>query len=732
MSKERSTTKLIMALCSVLILGIAGCTGDDGARGPAGTAGPPGTPGGGGTPGTDGSPGTLGQLRPTVTVTDAYIGPDNRPVVEFEVETITPWGSFAWAPPPASVEFTIARLVPIGGAYHSWQSYLTSASGNNTPQPGLLQASQVRGNHAQGTWEALGGNAYRYTLPVNVTQIPSHYSAPGSGFTVDDWPAYSPADTHRVVVLLRPGSTWDAAYHFLDFVPTGDAPALKRSVATASCNGCHDNLSAHGNNRIGVETCSNCHNQFTLGGYTGQPVDLAYLGHELHSAGGIAQTEQFLRPRWTGVGFPRDIRTCESCHNPTAAPGAELVYAQASVEACASCHDNDAGHLSPRARGFYPGDAHWKNPATTCTGCHNATHATHSVAIMHQDPARQFARDGDLHYQIEAMDLVGSNLTVDWRLLHAGNPVVAGVDGWGMTATLRIGWLDDGGDFSHSNPSSTRPGAPLEIGIAASITAGTTTQTGGLYTTEVDLSSAGFSDNLVATLGGNVSATGFAQLVAANGIFHLTENRRQIVSLAQCSTCHEDRHSVFNKHGGARHNDPRQCVMCHNNNSTDAARRFAVGRVNPPVGDIAVEAPTNFMVMIHSIHGAKPDYALPGNGLTAWSTWGDLRYPAQLANCSQCHVGDSYRLDNLGPRGTTIDSLAGTENPFAVDLHLKTTAATAACGSCHDDRPAREHMRLMGGNLSISQTDIDATVYETCSTCHGAGRSADVRLVHGL
>ena len=46
-------------------------------------------------------------------------------------------------------------------------------------------------------------------------------------------------------------------------MPSGGPPEIKHSVATESCNSCHGEVTAHGDNRIGIETCiqacSSCH-----------------------------------------------------------------------------------------------------------------------------------------------------------------------------------------------------------------------------------------------------------------------------------------------------------------------------------------------------------------------------------------------------------------------------------------------------------------------------------------
>ena len=711
---------------------LSGCLPSDGSSGSRGATGETGDPG---PPGTDGSPGTVGEVRPSVTVTDAFIS-DNagQPVVEFEVTAQLPPGASPFEPPPGNLEFTVARLVDKDG-YQTWQSYLTTEVDPTAPRTGnfaRLQADQVRGDHPEGVLESLGGNQYRYTYPVNVNDVPAEYQNGVEPVSADDWVDASEIDLRRFVVLLRPGSNWDAAYDYMD-VGMGES---KDSVASASCNNCHDNLAAHGNNRIGVQTCSNCHNQFTFSSFTDDPnaVDLAYVGHEIHSGGGILRVEddedeqpvRLLRDRWTGVAFPSDIKTCSACHDASEAVRAEHAFEKPSVQACSSCHNNDQ---YTGADPTFPPAGHWKDTDRACVNCH-APGTEVPADVVHVDPARQFARDGDLRYVIDSATLMGDTLTVEWRALYDDTAIVHGDNGWtfGPSFSLRVGWFDT--DFTHSDPDSSRPGHPVEIGNPHDGNhAG-----GGLYVTTVDLSGKGQDGDLYVSLGGRIDSADHEELVASNAIWVEGEGRRQVVTNATCTTCHEDRHGVFNKHGNNQHNNVQQCILCHNNNSTDWARRTADGRAEPPVGSLDVEAPTNFMVMIHKLHSADGNYALPGFPAGSWSDWGDLRYPTSTANCTQCHEGDTYYpvARTLEPRGTTVDSREGSTD---VDTHWKTSAAMAACSSCHDSRDAEEHMKQngsVGGDHPEEQPTIDGSTWETCSTCHGPGRTADVRTVHGL
>jgi len=57
------------------------------------------------------------------------------------------------------------------------------------------------------------------------------------------------------------------------------------------------------------------------------------------------------------------------------------------------------------------------------------------------------------------------------------------------------------------------------------------------------------------------------------------------------------------------------------------------------------------------------------------------------------------------------------------------------CSTCHTSVAARNHMLTSGGSFgAIKDADsrISSAPVEDCGTCHGPGRSADVKTVHGI
>ena len=87
-----------------------------------------------------------------------------------------------------------------------------------------------------------------------------------------------------------------------------------------------------------------------------------------------------------------------------------------------------------------------------------------------------------------------------------------------------------------------------------------------------------------------------------------------------------------------------------------------------------------------------------------------VEYPGDLRNCEACHVNNSQQLP-------TPDGLLPQITPnFWWD---PIEPAGAACLSCHDSDDATSH--------AYANTTF---IGESCSTCHGVGKSESVDKVH--
>jgi OmcA/MtrC family decaheme c-type cytochrome len=214
--------------------------------------------------------------------------------------------------------------------------------------------------------------------------------------------------------------------------------------------------------------------------------------------------------------------------------------------------------------------------------------------------------------------------------------------------------------------------------------------------------------------------------------------RRDVVDTANCLRCHK----TFAFHGGARSDNVKLCIMCHN--PAQAVRTGTDGSTGTE--------PVDFKFFIHGIHSATYKYGT--------LDFTDVGFPGVLNNCLGCHKKDTYYpVDQTQVAATSIDAgassstlLSGYDNPAQ---HVAITANAGACGSCHVDKTAQTHMKQNGAIVITDQFPAGlqymaqnvlsgAPLYikdakgmtkpqyqtETCDVCHGPGTTADTKVVH--
>jgi OmcA/MtrC family decaheme c-type cytochrome len=178
-----------------------------------------------------------------------------------------------------------------------------------------------------------------------------------------------------------------------------------------------------------------------------------------------------------------------------------------------------------------------------------------------------------------------------------------------------------------------------------------------------------------------------------------TEPRKQVVSEMKCNNCHGEL---------AFHGDQRTtvegCVVCHNPNTTDAARR--------PTANLLPAQSVDFKTMIHRLHSGhelEHEYTVYGNGNVAHD-FTKFGYPGDRRDCNACHVGNSQQLP-LRP------GMLPVQDPR--QLIPVMMPETAACTSCHSSRAAKSH--------ALANTTV---LGESCAACHGPNADRSVDRVH--
>jgi OmcA/MtrC family decaheme c-type cytochrome len=292
------------------------------------------------------------------------------------------------------------------------------------------------------------------------------------------------------------------------------------------------------------------------------------------------------------------------------------------------------------------------------------------------------------------------------------------------------------------------------------------------------------------TKNANVSAKGglvrnaVLQKMGAAGV----APRRTITATAKCAACHEQLGTDPSFHGGAR-NDPTACDICHNANKTSSgwsanASTFIHGihgssKRSVPFMWTAVSATDNYSKIgypgllkdCNQCHlpntvnfGANGGTALTPNLLwptaaagtisTTSSTWRNSPYATAGVNYGNFFAYTpegstvaAYTPATAGlPTATAgVVTVAGTavaahvagvggESVVADPATLVNSPISSACFACHDTANAQTHIRSNGGKLYEPRANVTSggkfVNGEDCLTCHGAGRIADVAIMH--
>ncbi len=737
-------------LLSGLVL--AAVTAAAGCRGPRGRQGEPApTP----TPGNEGAF--------DITLTQATVGSAGTVYVDFAV---TDADGLPRTIDGIQTFWTLAILeedTAVGT--HRWRSFITrhvtsSSTGDETDQPTNDPAPAIAD---------LGGGSYRYAYSV---PLPSGYDANAT---------YRAAMWARRPLPPEAEDTYEVENNHLDFVPSGGAAVSKEVVVTEACNVCHDRLAIHGGVRTDIELCVTCHNpglfdpdsDDTAQTETMNLLDLGPMAHRIHmgielpsmaiaqSAGVLGwsyeifgfnnsrhvyaetiddNTDAGTKPQIEGVGFPRDIRGCEACHQ-----GTEALRYTTSVDrrACQSCHDRtwfgDPGATPPRMLPHTAGPVLDDSACQTCHPADSGEEFDPSVIGAHTDPLKSTQLRG-LHVEVNDVAIAGTGLSVTFTVENAddGSPILAlptnlstlAITLSGPTeeyefrnfhrADVRATAVFDAGSGTYTALVPPRPASDPYFPSGTAIPPGAT----GTFALAIDARRS-------VPLAGDGTVT---EPPDTNAVTYFTasgtgtpEPRRQIVEQARCLACHD----VLLLHGGQRR-DVEYCVVCHNPTQTDWGRRPKVGgAVNiGATEDLIEERTVDFKRLIHRIHTGEnlertDPFVVYGFGASV-NDFSGIRFPGNRARCGNCHLPDTWLIESIPD--TAQPTVA---NETSTPLHGTSAAhpladpevpkIQAACLSCHDSDAAWVHAQL---------NTLDGE--ETCIICHGEGRTAAVGLVHDI
>ncbi len=604
----------------------------------------------------------------------------------------------------------------------------TSASGT------VLGTLQQPGADSGGTRTALAtAGQYQYIFK---TLAPSGFDATAT-HTIGVY------GSRNLTTYNLPTNYASATYNF---VPNGTKVAKTRDVIeTASCNTCHDQLSAHGGPRRGMNMCVLCHTPQNMDPNTGDTLDSKVFFHKLHmgaslpsvvagETGSCANASCTTAPyipainshgtfNYSTVIFPAtpsDPRDCQVCHSQsTGATQKTAFMTNPTRVACGSCHDN----VNFATGANHPGGPQFDD--TQCSTCHipQGTDFDASILGAHVVPTSSSLLSG-LNVTITKVTggTAGTAPTVYFTVLNNAKAPVPLSQLSSISFTMAGPTTDYGYTIFGTNTST--PGYVTESAAKASCdNNGNCIYT---FTNIVPPKSTGThaigveareTQTIMADTAGTQSITYGAPNVVA--YFSVDGSkvapRREVVALANCNGCHQ----TLQVHGALR-NNTEYCVMCHNPSNTDASVRASA----PAPYSTQPAQGINFNLLVHRIHyginmqAANRTYAVVGHGGSV-SDFSSILFPAMgptgsatdTANCSLCHVNSTEQNDLILAGLHAVTDPQGPINPIQ--------PFSSACTGCHVDIPSAVH--------TLTNT---TTLGEACAVCHSSGAIEAVSAVH--
>jgi len=620
-----------------------------------------------------------------VTVKSASIAKDGTIVAQFAITDSNGAGldnTGVLTAGPVSMSF-VAAYIPAGQTqYTAYTTTVDKATVNTNP-------SQTQaGTDTGGTYALVdaASGTYNYTFG---TKAPTTFDATVT--TTIGVQASRSLTAYGYPTAFTSNTTYN-------FVPNGSAVKVVRDIVSeTACNGCHNPLAEHGGARTEIKYCVLCHTPQSTNPDSLNTVDMKVFIHKLHMGSSlpsvIAGTPYWVEHRgaredFSTIVFPQDIRNCTKCH--AAGPTQSNYWAtQPSSAACGSCHDNV---------NFATGVNHAGGPQsddTQCNVCHQSTMHTEfdaSVPGAHTVPNNSTALPGIVLKILKVTGATpGNAATVQFQVNDkSGNPVdITKLTTFSMVITGNN--IDYGIQMARTAEKPvTQAGATLSGGTSGIYTYTMATKipatATGSYTISLEAA------NTVTLLAGTTAQqTATDEAIPYEFYFSVDSTpvyaRRVVVSIANCSNCHQNLGFV---HGGSRGNT-QECSMCH----------------NPTLTDGTSKDPVSMASQIHSIHRGS-DLANPY--ILGTTNYQSILFPGDLRDCNTCHVGASYQVDNVG-------AVANVATP---GLFLASTGPiAAACQGCHDDKATASH--ALANTTSLG---------ESCVTCHGINGQFSVDTVH--
>ncbi len=621
----------------------------------------------------------------------------------------------ATTPGPVAVSY-VAAVIPAG--QEDYTAYTTRAATGK-----VIASTEQPGADSGGTATTLGPGRYQYVFK---TKAPSGFDATAT-HTIGIY------GSRNLTVFDLPTNYASTTYNF---VPNGaKVTHVHDIIRTASCDTCHDQLSAHGGSRRGMNLCVLCHTPQNTDPNTGDTMDAKVFFHKIHMGASLPSViagtpyvpaiNQFGTFDYSKVVFPADPgdpRRCETCHSQTTgATQATAFLSNPTRAACGACHDDD---------NFATGVNHPGGPQPNdnlCSTCHipqGEIDFDASILGAHVAPTASSLLSGLAVNITKVQNGTAGDAPVVTFTVEDKNAKPVALSALGSISFTMAGPTTDYG-YTSFGTGVTTPGYVTESAAKAPCDANgncTYTFTHLVPAKATGTYAIGVEARRTDVLFPGTSAQQSITYGAPNKVVYFSvdgstvADRRTVVALSNCNQCHVS----LQVHGTLR-NNTEYCVMCHNPSNTDASTR-AMAVV--PADKLAPPQGINFNLLVHRIHyginmqAFNRTYIVVGYGGSHNDFSGTL-FPAlsptgeatDTRNCSLCHVNSTEQNDlTLTGLNKVVDP-QGPINPIQ--------PISSACSGCHVDLPSASHM--------LSNT---TSLGEACAVCHSSGAAFAVDQVH--
>jgi OmcA/MtrC family decaheme c-type cytochrome len=469
-------------------------------------------------------------------------------------------------------------------------------------------------------------------------------------------------------------------------------------------------LELHGGARNDTEYCVTCHITGHQDGQSGNEIGFTEMIHKIHRGASLPSVLAGVPYQIVGnggsvhdyghVGFPQDMRNCQTCH----ARDVDIPNQRPSKQACLSCHDRTWIEPGAVPDGYTLHSAGPVGAASNCVACHTETQLAGVHLLPALDPTRpslRLAIDGVENFTPGGVPTIRFTATN-----AAGVPFDVQAPPAGVTMN-RLAVMVAGPTVGYQRTITWNVvgnGAGTLVALGEGRYAFTAP---AALPADIDRTWAVGMEGRLAFSGQQVGAPNPVAYVAVTDA--VAHEPRDVVTADTCNSCHAN----LTAHGGNRNDNPQYCVMCHNANLGDAARRPA------EAGDPET---VDFRVMIHAIHGSsvrQNAYQVYGYG-NQMHDFSHLGFPTSPSNCTTCHLdGETTNLGGEAKKvPTTIISKTGT-------VVSVTQAGASVCTSCHDSEQTQVHIEL-------NTIGSGEGARESCAVCHGEGSEFSPERVHGL